>query len=63
MNPLKQQRERLEQEILMLICEFERRTGLSVLGVDLDRVTPPEDPTVSIPDAVDVRLEVSDELS
>lgn len=60
MDSIAQQRRRLEREILILICEFERRTGVAVRDLDLRRSTPEEGSEVSIPDAVEARLEVPD---
>lgn len=57
MESIAQHRRRLEREILILVCEFERETGVAVRRLGLRRSLPEEGAPVSIPDAVEVELE------
>lgn len=63
MDEITEERRRLEREILILICEFERATGIAVRNVDLRRVVPEDGAALSIPDAVSVEVEDPDPVS
>lgn len=63
MDEINEERERLEREILILICEFERETGIAVRKVGLRRVVPEDGAALSIPDSVAIEVDDPDPVS